>query len=250
METDGTEHQDDLDDHDLRNGNGGRLPGRYWRTPIIAVVAIVAAVAALWLIGNANPVRPQQISDDVAGPFAGEPVDHYLARTRNSLDAATGRRWALVSLKEPVSTGRAWAVITSSGTTELSAVALHVQVPGVQTPTSVIPASSQAGLEAAPASAAWRIAADAGPPSNPPTRTDEIAGLAASRLRAGGDVVIGFVVHADASTLRGYGTQQEVRAVDVLPAEAAGGLFAVVPLLPEQTVTVQPLPDTGTVPPA
>jgi len=225
-----------------------------WRTPAIVIVVIAVVIGALWLIGHANPQRRAPVSDDVAGPASGEPVDHYLARARASLESANGQRWALISLRQPVSTDHAWALIadpTSAGRdTLLSEAALHVQIPDVQTPSTLMPASSAAALNAAPAAAAWKIAADAGTPSDPPTRADQVADVVSRRLRQGGDLVIGLVVRADASILRRYTAEADVRAVEALPAGARGGLFAVVPLLPEQTTVVEPLPDTAPVPPA
>jgi hypothetical protein len=220
-----------------------------WRTPAIAVIVIAVVIGALWLIGNANPQRRAPVSDDMAGPTSGEPVDHYLARARASLASATGDRWALVSLTRPVTTERAGAIVADPATL-LSQAALHVSIPNVQTPTTVMPVSSPAALNAAPAAAAWKIVADAGTPSDPPTRDDQVAAVVAARLRHGGECVVGLVLRADASVLRRYAADPEVRAVEALPADARGGRFAVVPLLPEQTTVVQPLPDGGPVPPA
>ncbi|WP_018179678.1 hypothetical protein [Jongsikchunia kroppenstedtii] len=230
-----------------------RQPIPSWRTPAIVIVVIVALVGALWLIGNANPQRRAPVSDDAVGPTSGEPVDHYLARARASLDRATGSRWALVSLTRPVTAEQAWTFVAGPAADRdvlLSQAALHVSIPNVQTPTTMVPVSSAAALNAAPAAASWKIAADAGAPSDPPTRDDQVAAVVAARLSHGGDCVIGLVVRADASILRRYAAEPGVRAVEALPADARGGRFAVVPLLPEQTTVVQPLADTGPVPPA
>ncbi|WP_299576756.1 hypothetical protein [uncultured Williamsia sp.] len=214
------------------------------RTIGAVVVAVVVVIAGLYWLGATHPPRSSGVATDSLGPDSGEPVADYVASSQRGLARATGVRWALVSLRTAVDDATARSVI--AGTTPAQ-VALHVPIPDVATPTAVVPVTPDAGsFTTARELAVSRLDTDGGPvDADRGTAVDEVV---TQRLRASCACVAGVVVRGTAERLRTIATDPRVRVVQVLPADAGGGRFAVVPLLPEQTVGAAPLPDTGAVP--
>lgn len=205
-------------------------------------VAAVALVVFIVLLGVLNPPRNAGVFTDRLGPEQGEQVADYLARARDSLtgtDAAD--HWALVSFTEPLVPEQ---IPSHSAGLRISQVLYRVPIPRVQTPLVAVPVP--AGDEAAVASAesaAWLL-----PPNTPDERATRITALSAARLRSGCACTVGLVLRGPLAGLRNIASQNGIRAVEALPADAVAGRFGVVPLLPDQLDVVLPGPNDGPVP--
>ncbi|MBT0565244.1 hypothetical protein [Williamsia sp. CHRR-6] len=232
------------------------------RIPIVVVVVSAVFVGLLYVVGLTHPPARPAVGTDRLGPENGQLVEEYLSQSSASLAGArAGARWALVSLRAGLDDEAAWAV--TSGTMR-SQVAFHVAVPQVATPTLLVPVTDiRRSLDLARGQAVSDAQADAvsanpstagdrpAPAPDPDTaRSAAIARLVVRRLSGDCACVVALVVRGLPSTLRQLAARPQVRAVEVLPADAAGGRFAVVPLLPETTGRVGPSVDTGPVPPA
>ncbi|SIS20425.1 hypothetical protein [Williamsia sterculiae] len=216
----------------------------------VMTVAVVAAlvVGGCYLLGRTHPPRATPVTGDVVGPDTGESVSDYLARARQTLTAVPTDdampRWALISLRDPLTDGQVAPVVSP---VSLSQVVLHVAIPGVRTPVTVEPAGVSAiGTARDRAIGELMTRNDPDPDGS---RDQRIAAVTISRLRSGCACVIALVVRGSPDRLRTVAADPRVRAVEVLPADAAGGLFAVRTLLPEDTSSTGPAADTATVPP-
>ncbi|MGV9677270.1 hypothetical protein ACWDSJ_18490 [Nocardia sp. NPDC003482] len=208
-----------------------------------AVWATAAALFAVLIVvlGWAYPPRPAVVSTDRLGPVSGEPVADYLARAHRTLDGAdTADHWALVSFTAGLSPDR---IPEHANGLRVSQVVHHVPIDRVTTPFVTIPVP--AGDEVAVASA--RAAAgllSATPPAD--ERSARITAVVADRLRSGCPCTVGLVVRGPLGRLRELATHNDIRAVEVLPADA--GVFGLAPLLPEYTDTAASGPDDGPIP--
>ncbi|MEH3156765.1 MAG: hypothetical protein PGN29_16050 [Gordonia paraffinivorans] len=219
----------------------------------VLVLAVAVVVGGLYWLGTTHPPRSPGIATDRLGPDPDETVDDYRATSQRSLDTASGTRWALISLRAAETDEVARTI--AAGTTP-ARVALHVPIAGVATPVAIVPVTPDAGSF----TTARTLAIDlldgsamngtgfGGIVAQDGARGEAVSGVVGSRLAAGCACVVGVVVRGAVARLRAIAADRRVRAVEVLPADAAGARFTVVPLLPEQTVGAAPLPDTGTVP--
>jgi hypothetical protein len=109
--------------------------------------------------------------------------------------------------------------------------------PGVAVPTA---------LDSARQRAAAAAAADAGRLTGRPRQVAaaEAAALASPACAC----VLALVVQADGAALAALAARSGVRAVEAAPAGTTLPEIALSPLLPEQTVRADPLPDDGAVP--
>ncbi|RZK94095.1 MAG: hypothetical protein EOP30_08925 [Rhodococcus sp. (in: high G+C Gram-positive bacteria)] len=213
-------------------------------TAVTAVLTAVVLLVVTVVLGLLHPVRRAPVATDTLGPDNGELVADYLARANRSLDAADGRRehWALVSFTRPVTTD---AVRDLASGMRVSQVLFRVPLDRVQTP--LVPVSVAAGdaaLARANVLAAGRIQAMTGETD----RQAQIAAVSSAELARNCACVIGVVVRGDHDALTALQSAPDVRAVEALGVDAVFGRFAVRPLLPEQTLTVEPGPDDGVVP--
>jgi len=205
--------------------------------------AAVAFIALILVLGWAYPPRPAVIATDRLGPDSGEPVADYLARAHDSLSGTdTAEHWALVSFTAGITPGE---IPESVAGLRVSNVIYDVPIDRVYTPpiTVPVPAGDAAAVDSARAAAG---ALDYTQTSD--DRTRRIAAVMAARLHAGCACAVDLVVRGRLGQLRALSTQAGVRAVQALPADAAADAFAIVPLLPEQTVLAVPGPDDGPVP--
>ncbi|MQY25540.1 hypothetical protein [Nocardia aurantia] len=213
------------------------------RRAAASIGAAVAAMVAIVALGAATPPRPDVISTDRLGPESGEPVGDYLARARESLSGTdTGDHWALLSLTTGIP---AAAIPEHAGGLRISQVILHVPIDRVYTPPIIVPvpAGDAAALDAQHAAAGTlRYATPAD------DRARQVAATVTARLRADCPCVTGLVLRGALDELRNLASGKDVRAIQVLPADASAGTFALVPLLPEQTGTAVPGPDDGPIP--
>jgi hypothetical protein len=188
------------------------------------------------------------VRTDVLGPDNGEQVADYVARSARSLDGSTGSdvdRWALISLTRPVDVAAGWQLTGARTPVMVSQNIFNVPIDRVQTPTVIVPTgNTEASFSASVQVAAQAVVAR---PSTTP-RAQQVGEVTARRLRASCVCLIGIVVRTDLDELRSMADQPGVRAVQALPADARGGLFTVVPLLPTATTVVAPAPDDGPVP--
>ncbi len=195
------------------------------------------------VLGWANPPRASVIATDRLGPDSGERVADYLARERVSLQGRdTGERWALVAFAAGVAPDD---LPKSVAGLRISNVIYHVPIDRVYTPpiTVPVPAGDAAAIGSARAAAG---ALDTSQTSD--DRTRRIATVMAARLRAGCPCAVDLVVRGRLDQLRALTACPGIRSVEALPPDAAADAFAVLPLLPEQTDTVAPGPDDGSVP--
>ncbi|GAA1893202.1 hypothetical protein [Williamsia serinedens] len=218
----------------------------------VLVLAVAVVVGGLYWLGATHPPRSPGIATDRLGPDPGETVDDYRATSQRSLDAASGTRWALISLRAAVTDDVARTIV--AGTTP-ARVALHVPIAGVATPVAVVPVTPDAGsFTTARTLAIGLLDGSAvngtgfgGIVAQDGVRGEAVSGVVGSRLAAGCACVVGVVVRGAAARLREIAADRRVRAVEALPADATAR-FTVVPLLPEQTVGGAPVPDSGPVP--
>ncbi|HEY9314135.1 hypothetical protein [Williamsia sp.] len=215
------------------------------RFALTLLAAVVVLVGGLYVVGVVNPVPAPPVGGDVLGPDNGEPVDDYLARAEQSLSGPDTVRWALISLTQVQSLGRGWELTTTQPSMLLSQNIFNVPIERVQTPT-VRPATgnTEESFHWSQQIAAQQVISR----SDGTERAQRVGEVAAARLRAGCDCLIGLVVRDRLSVLRQVAAEPGVRAVEALPDDAEAGLFTVVPLQPSMVTIVEPLPDDGPVP--
>ena len=219
------------------------------RSIAIAVVVIVAVTAGLYALGATHPPKRSAITSDRLGPENGASVRAYLDDAAAGLDrVGTGARWALISLRAPVDDDQAWSLMSG---TAASRVAFHVPIDGVATPSTFAAVTGDRGsLATARVNAIDEVSGDAGSATDGAavTRDGQVSSVTVGRLRSGCACIVAMVVRGAGPRLRSISASPLVRGVQVLPADASGGRFAVVALLPEQTDRVLPISDTAPVP--
>lgn len=208
----------------------------------IATVVVLAAVLIV-VLGWAIPPRAAVISTDRLGPESGEPVSGYLDRARESLRANDADcHWALLSFTSGITADR---IPEYSAGLRISQVDYHVAIDRVATPITAIGVPAGDGVAVASVrSAAAKVAAE----QTYDDRSTRVKNLVAARLAAGCPCVVGIVLYGTLDQLRNLAARPGIRAVEALPADASAGVFAVSPLLPEQTESASPTPDDGPVP--
>ncbi|MBF6174171.1 hypothetical protein [Nocardia blacklockiae] len=205
--------------------------------------AAVAVVVLIVVLGWAIPPRAAIVSTDRLGPESGERVADYLARARDSLSGTdTAEHWALASFGAGAAAERLPELAAGL---RISQVLYHVPLDRVYTPVTAVPvpAGDAAAIGSLQAAAG---AMDYAQPAE--ERAARTAAVVAARLHAGCACAVGVVVRGRLDQLRELSSRNGVRSVEALPADAAAGAFAVVPLLPEQLDVVTPGPDDGPVP--
>ena len=217
------------------------------RLVVLAACAVVVLLVA-WYAGSRHaPSAPVPAAGTVRlGPEAGEEVAAYLARVPATLPAGGDHAPALVQLSAAATPAEAVAAV--AGTTPLTAV-FRVPLPRVQTALrfedlepGVPPATA---LDNARVRAQQAAATDARLPGRPgAVAAAEAATLAGADCRC----VVALVVDGDRASLGAVVGRPAVRAVEAAPPGTAGRELALAPLLPEQTVRADPLPDDGPVP--
>ncbi|MBJ8343188.1 hypothetical protein JGU72_00770 [Antrihabitans sp. YC2-6] len=209
----------------------------------LGVVGVVLLVVFAGLIDTPGKSR---VSTDRLGPEQGERVSTYLERAQASLTGSEQSRIALVSFDTEVAPAQAYDML---GGVRIGEVLFQVPIPDVATRLVVIQVgdSREAVLDSSEIAAAElnRFAGRSGP-----ERQQRVDDVSAQRLAAGCACVVGVTVRATPSKLTEIAAREGVRAVEALPADAIAGAYALVPLLPEQTEVVLPLPDDGAVPAA
>ncbi len=224
--------------------------GGLTRAIVVALVLLVAATAGLYALGATHPPKRAAITSDRLGPENGASVAAYLDDAAAGLDrVGAGPRWALISLRAPVGDDQAWSLVDG---TAASQVAFHVPIAGVATPSTFAAVTGDRGsLATARTNAVVEVRGDADPGGDgaPATRDQQVSSVTVERLRSGCACIVAMVVRGTGPRLREIAASPLVRGVQVLPADAAGGRFAVVALLPEQTDRFLPVADTAPVPP-
>jgi hypothetical protein len=213
----------------------------------VVVAALVFVVGGLYMVGRLNPAPTAPVRTDVLGPDNGEQVAAYVARAAQTLEPAGGDapRWALISLSAPVDVATGWRLTGARPSVMVSQNIFNVPIERVQTPTVLVPSgNTEASFTASVQVAAQAVVARAA--TTP--RAQQVNNVAERRLRSSCVCLIGLVVRTDIGQLRWIADQPGIRAVQALPADAVGGLFTVVPLLPTATTAVAPAPDDGPVP--
>ncbi|MGW4481618.1 hypothetical protein [Rhodococcus triatomae] len=212
-----------------------------------AVAALCAAgvIAAVVALGAANPPTPIPISTDRLGPDAGEPVADYLARAGDTLHDdvvdGTDARWGLVSFDHEVTAAEADAL---TGDVRISQLWFRVPVDRVQTPIVPVGVAGSESIARASGLAAVQLRGTTGEWD----RQAQVDAVSSLRLAQDCACVVAATVRGPLDEVAELEEVDGVRVVEVLPADAVFGRFAVRPLLPEQTETVAPGPDDGEVP--
>ncbi|TXG91387.1 hypothetical protein DW322_15675 [Rhodococcus rhodnii] len=212
------------------------------RRVVIGVVALLALVVG---VGIATPsTRTHVAMSDSLGPDGRAQVDDYLSTARDGLDAADGTRWALVSFTEQIDVPTL-AAVTEAADVRVAQVLFRAQLDRVQMP--VVTLSVAAGEDAllrAPALAQGRAQGMVASSD----RASAALAYTSAELGENCRCVLTAVVRGEADALRALAAEPVVRAVEVAPADAVAGRFAVRPLEPEQTRTIAPGPDDGPIP--
>ncbi|MBF6330134.1 hypothetical protein [Nocardia transvalensis] len=208
---------------------------------LVAAAAVLAVVIVV--LGWAYPPRPSVVTTDRLGPETGEPVAQYLDRAKDSLTGTdSDEHWALVSFAVGIAPER---IPDHAGGLRISQVLHHVPIDRVYTPVLAVPVPAGDAVAVASARAAANTLAAVHPVDE---RSARVAAVVSERLRAGCACTVGLVVRGRLDRLRELASHTGIRAVQALPADAAAGAFAIVPLLPEQTDIAAPGPDDGPVP--
>ncbi|WP_309139124.1 hypothetical protein [Nocardia cyriacigeorgica] len=224
---------------------GGFRTTRAVRAVFAGVVAV--AVVVLIVVGAMQPQRSDGVSTDRLGPEQGEAVADYLARAQDSLTGTdTGEHWALVSFTEYQTPQQ---LLERSGGLRIGRVLYQVPLPRVHTQlmTVQVPAGDAVVLRSAE-DAAWQLLDQLRRSGYVDERMRKVTEVSVARLRAGCACAVGLIVRASLDQLRNLAAQNGIRAVEALPADAAAGGFAIVPLLPDATEFVTTTPDDGPVP--
>jgi len=216
-----------------------------WGGLAMAVAAAVVVVVTVLVLGINTPVRRAGSAGVALGPDSGEQVDAYLAHAAAARPTAGGPYWALVSLRAELTPAAAAAV---PGSARLSRVVLQVPLQRVQTAQLRVDLADQ-GDRAAVLQHAMTAASDELQRSQAADeRAAVVAQVSVPRLRSGCACVLAMLVRASADQLRAIAAAPAVRAVQAAPAGTELRALSVMPLLPEQTAVVAPLPDDGPIP--
>ncbi|MQY21262.1 hypothetical protein [Nocardia macrotermitis] len=205
--------------------------------------AAVVLVVLIPILGWAGPPRPAVIGTDRLGPDSGEPVADYLARARDSLRGDdSGEHWALVTLTAGIVPNDIPKTVAGL---RVSQVIYHVPINHVYTPPITVPTPADDTAVIASARAAAG-ALDASESFD--ARTAQTTAVMAARLHIPCRCAVDLIIRGTLPELRTLTTHPNIRSVEALPPNASAGAFAIFPLLPEQTDTVTPGPDDGSVP--
>jgi hypothetical protein len=220
------------------------------RWPVVLLASAAVALLVAWYAGSQTPApAPLPPAGAVRlGPDAGEPVDGYLARLPAQLPAAGPPVLALVQLAAERTAAE--TIATAAGAQPVSVV-LRVPLPRVQTALRFEPlepdVAAATALDNARQRAGQAAATDAA------RRTGRPRAVADAEARALADpdcrCVLALLVRADRAVLDALLTRPGVRAVHAADPGVTARELALAPLLPEQTVRVDPPPDDGPVPP-
>jgi hypothetical protein len=228
--------------------DGGLLSRRTRRLLVGGCVLVLFALVAYAgvLAARSDAPAPTRAGQVRLGPDPGEAVAEYLARLPAALPAPGERAFALVQLSPEITTDAAAALV---GTAPVAQVVLRVPLPRVQTALrflSLPPGAPVAGaLDTARAQAGFAAEADA---SRLTGRAGDVARAEAAAYAGPCACVLALVVQSDRAGLETLARTPGVRAVDAAPPGVPLAGLALAPLLPEQTVTADPVPDDGPVP--
>jgi len=216
------------------------------RVAVLVGCAVVAVLVA-WYAGSRHPPSAGTPAPGTVrlGPEAGEEVAAYLARLPATLPLDGSRAPALVQFRSAVTPVEMLAAVT--GTTPRTAV-FRVPLPRVQTALRFV--ALEPGVPAATALSSARVRAQqaAAADARLPGRPGAVAATEAAALdRADCSCVVALVVDGDRAGLTTIAGRAPVRAVEAAPPGTTSVELALSPLLPEQTVRADPLPDDGPV---
>lgn len=216
------------------------------RLAVLAGCLAVALLVALATVHRSGPVPAVAIGSVFLGPHPGEDVAGYLARLPTTLPAPGTTALALVTFSHE----QAPTAVVSTGGAALVEVVFRVDVPRVQTALRFQPLEVGVPVATAVDSARQRAAAAAAADSSRLTgRPRAVAAAEATALgTAGCACVVATVAAGDGTALRTLAGSSGVRAVEAAPVGVALRELALSPLLPEQAVRADPLPDDGPVP--
>ncbi|NNH72124.1 hypothetical protein HLB23_20055 [Nocardia uniformis] len=208
--------------------------------------AAVVLVAVILVLGWAIPPVPAVIGTDRLGPSSGEAIAVYLDRARESLRGNdSDPHWALISFTAGIAADR---IPEYADGLRISGVDYHVDISSVVTPMIAVPVAAGDAAALRSAELAAGVLDQQALTAGPDSRAGRIAAVAAARLRADCACVVGLTVFGTLDELRNLAAHPDIRAVEALPADASGGTFAVVPLLPQWQEFAVPGPDDGVVP--
>ncbi len=219
------------------------------RRAAVLVGCVVIALLVAWYAGSRfpPPVAGPPAGTIRLGPEAGETVADYLGRLPAELPPAGVAAPVLVQFG--VEQDPAAALATVAGTVPSIAV-FRVRIPRVQTALRFAALEPAVPIAAALAYAQDRAGAAAATDAQRPTgRPRDIAAAEAAALTAPDCAcVLAFVVRADRAMIDALALRPGVRAVQAAPPGVTDRELALSPLLPEQAVRADPLPDDGPVP--
>jgi hypothetical protein len=214
----------------------------------VLLSCVVLVLIAAWYAGAQHaPSGPAPAAGIVRlGPEAGEDVAAYLARIPATLPPEGSRAPALVQLFAAATPAEALDAV--AGASPVTAV-FRVPLPRVQTALRFVDLEpgvpAGVALENARVRAQQAAAADTGLTGRPGV----VAAAEAAELdRADCRCVVAMVVDGDRTGLATIAGRAAVRAVEAAPPGTTGVALALAPLLPEQTVRADPLPDDGPLP--
>jgi hypothetical protein len=216
----------------------------------VLVGCVVVALLAAWYAGaqHGPPVRTPPAGTVRLGPEAGEDVAAYLGRTPATLPPDGRRVPALVQMSAAATPTEALAAI--AGSTPVTAV-FRVPLPRVQTALRFVDLEPGVPAGAALANARVRAQRAAAADARVTGRPGAVAAAEAAALdRADCRCLVALVVDGDRAGLATIAGRAAVRAVEAAPPGTTAVELALAPLLPEQTVRADPLPDDGPVPAA
>jgi hypothetical protein len=220
------------------------------RLTVLAACVVVVLLAAWYAAAQfAPPVSPPPTGSVRLGPEPGEDVAGYLARLPAELPPPGVDALALVQfgaeLTVPQAVGAAGGTVIDTAVLRVPLTRVQTALrferldPGVAPDTALGTARERAQLQAA------TDAAQAG------GRAHGVASAEAAALAEPGcRCVLALVVRSDRTGLGAVMTRPRVRAVEAAPPGTADRELALAPLLPDQTVRADPLPDDGLVPPS
>lgn len=157
---------------------------------VAVIAAAVLAVAGFWAVGVATPPAPVALQGDTLGPLQGESAHEYARRAEGTLDHEDAS-FALVTFVDPLGAADAAAVLWPAS--RVSALVVRGQAP------IVVPE-----------------------PAIGRTRIDVLRSATTNPLT-------GAVVHCRREELLRISADERVLAVEMLPADAVWGAFALTP---------------------
>lgn len=207
-------------------------------SPVMALlsgICVVMLVIVLAIASTSDRVsKPQNLNGDVLGPEPWEAVDQYVVRADESLESMQNESDRLKHGQPVVEDPKFWAMVTFGRLLDAKEAAqVYEQEPTLRVSTAIIGGVSTRFLPQPSKSASEQDLLE--------DQLDLAAAYADVPIDDERLGINGFLVYGDAETLMDVKKLPDVKAVEVLPSDAARGRFGIRPVLSTGFTDKEPL---------